>query len=84
MKFPSNIWNQLKNKTSRDFIRALEKDKWERDVTSGAEQIYRHPDGRRISIHFHPNRTYKPKLLQALIKDTGWSEEDMKRLGFIK
>ena len=71
MKFPVHIWNQLKNKTSRDFIRALEKDGWERDVTSGAEQIYRHQDGRRVSIHFHPKRTYTPKLLKALIKDTG-------------
>ena len=84
MKFPTNIWNQLKNKTCKDFISALEKDGWEIDATTGAEQIFRCPDGRRVSIHFHPDRTYGPKLLKALIKDTGWSLEDMKRLGFIK
>ena len=84
MKFPTNIWNQLKNKTAKDFIRALEKDGWERDATIGAEQIFRHPDGKRVSIHFHPNKTYRPGLLKALIEDTGWSVEDMKRLGFIK
>ena len=84
MKFPAHIWNQLKNKTSKDFISALEKDGWERVETIRAEQIFRYPDGRRISIHFHPNKTYGPKLLKALIEDTGWSTEDMKRLGFIK
>ena len=84
MKYPANIWNQLKNKTCKDFIDALEKDGWKRDATIGAEQIYRHQDARRISIHFHPGRTYGPGLLKALIKDTGWSVEDMKRLRFIK
>lgn len=84
MKYPTNVWNQLKNKTARDFIRALKKDGAERDETMGAEQIFRYPDGRRISIHFHPNMTYKPKLLKALLEDTGWSIEDMKRLRFIK
>jgi len=84
VKFPTNIWNQLKNKSCKDFINALVKDGWERDVTVGPEQIYRNPDGRRVSIHFHPNRTYGAKLLKALIEDTGWSIKDMKRLGFIK
>jgi len=84
MKFPTNIWNQLKNKTCKDFIHALEKDGYKIDATKGAEQIYRHPDGRRVSIHFHPGKGYGPKLLKDLIKDTGWSLEDMKRLGFIK
>lgn len=84
MKYPPNIWNQLKNKTAKNFIRALEKDGAERDDTMGAEQIFRYPDGRRISIHFHPKKTYKPKLLKALLEDTGWSIEDMKRLKFIK
>jgi len=84
VKYPPHIWNQLKNKTARDFILALEKDSAIRIETRGAEQIFRYPDKRRISIHFHPNKTYGPKLLKALIEDTGWSVEDMKRLGFIK
>lgn len=84
MKYPSNIWNQLKNLTSQNLIRALKKDGAERDVTIGAEQIFRFPDGRRVSIHLHPKKTYGPKLLKALLDDTGWSLDDMKRLGLIK
>lgn len=84
MKYPSHIWNQLKNKTAKDLIYALKKDGAIRDETIGAEQIFRYPDGRRISIHFHPKKTYGPKLLKALLNDAGWSEKDMKRLKLIK
>lgn len=84
MKYSKNIWNQLKNKTADDLIRTLKKDGWELDTTMGAEQIYRHPDGRRVSIHYHPNKTYGAKLLKNLLEDIGWSEKRMKKLKFIK
>ena len=84
MAFDKNIWNQLKNKTADDFIRALKKDKWDLDNTVGAEQIFRHPDGRRVSIHYHPKKTYGAKLLNSLLEDIGWSIEEMKKLKFIK
>ena len=79
-----NIWNQLKNKSADDFISALQKDGWNKDTTIGAEQIFRHPDGRRISIHYHPRKTYQPKLLKRLLEDIGWTENEMKKLKFIK
>lgn len=53
-------------------------------ASSGAIQIYRHPDGRRVSIHVHPKKTYGPGLLKDLLQDTGWSIDDMKRLKLIK
>ncbi len=84
MKFSSQIWDQIKNKTASEIIRALEKDAWHRDTTSGAEHVFRHPDGRRVSIHFHPSKTFGPKLLKGLLQDIGWTEEDMRRLKFIR
>lgn len=84
MKYPPNVWNQLKNITCDELIRALNKDKWERDDTRGAEQIFRNSSGRRVSIHYHPNKTYGQGLLKALLQDIGWSEKDMKRLKLIK
>ena len=84
MKFPKNIWDQLKNKSSDDIISALAKDGWKPDETRGAEQIYRHPDGRRVSIHYHPGKTYRPGLLKSLLADIGWSIDDMHRLKLIK
>jgi len=84
MNYPPHIWKQLKNKTAKDLVKALERDGWKKDITVGAEQIYRHPDGRRVSIHYHPKKTYGPNLLKNLLKDIGWSVEDMKRLKLIK
>ena len=44
-------------------------------------RIYRHPVGpRRVSVHYHPKKTYGAKMLKALLNDTGWSEDDMRRL----
>lgn len=84
MSFPSHIWKQLKNLTADELISALEKDGWVRDETGGAEQIYRHPDGRRVSIHYHPRKTYGAKLLKNLLNDIGWTEADFRRLKLIK
>jgi len=33
MKFPKNVWDQLRNKTCDDLIRALERDGWFHDAT---------------------------------------------------
>jgi len=82
--FSKNVWNQLKNLTADKLIQALENDGAKKDETSGAEQIYHYPDRRRVSIHFHPQKTYGPKLLKALLSDIGWSEKDMRRLKLIK
>lgn len=53
MKYSKNVWDQLKGKTADDLIRALLKDGYELDITVKTERIYRHPDRRRISIHYH-------------------------------
>lgn len=84
MSFSTNVWNQLKNTTAERLVKALRDDGWEHEVTRGATQAYRHPDGRRTVIHYHPKSTYQPKLLKKLISDIGWSEEDLRRLKLIK
>ena len=84
MKFSSHVWDQLKNKTCDELIAALKKDGWDLRKTGGAKQTWKAPDGRRIVIHYHPGRTYGPKLLKALLIDIGWTENDLKRLKLIK
>jgi len=84
MTFPRPIWHQLKNKSANDLISALRRDGAQLDETRGAEQVYRYPDGRRVSIHYHPKKTYGAKLLKALLKDIGWTEADLRRLKLIK
>ena len=84
MAFSKQAWDQLKNVTAAELMSALEKDGAVHDSSRGSVQVYRYPDGRRFTIHFHPNKTYGPKLLRALLADIGWSEDDMKRLKLLK
>lgn len=68
-----------------DIITALLKDGFEPDIKVKTERIYRHTDGRRVSIHYHKrSECYGHSLLKALLDDIGWSEKDMRRLKFIK
>lgn len=86
MKFSKATWGQLKSKTSDDLIRALRKDGWKEEFRSGATRAfikYGTPN-RRIVIHYHPKKTYTPGLLKALLRDTGWTENDFRRLKLIK
>ncbi len=85
MSFPKNVWAQLKNKTAGAIISALLKDGFLLDERVRTERVYRHPDGRRVSIHYHTGKkSYVPNLLKALLEDTEWSESDMHRLKLIK
>ena len=85
MKFQKNVWEQLKAKTANDILSALEKDGFTLDAKVKTERIYRHPDGRRVSIHYHTGgECYGRSLLKALVKATGWSEDNMRSLKFIK
>lgn len=85
MKYSKNIWSQLKNKTADDLISALVKDGFVLDEKVRAERVYRNPDGRRVSIHYHKgSKDYGRGLLNSLLEDTGWSESDMCKLKLIK
>lgn len=83
MSFQPNIWNQLKSITADEIISALKKDGWEQDITIGAVQAFR-KNTKRVTIHYHPKKTYGCKLLIGLLEDIGWSTEDFKRLKLIK
>lgn len=82
MKYSRQVWDQVKNKTSLDFIRALNKQLGGPDIVTGSEYIYRFPDKRRISIHRH-KKSYGPNLQKTLLSKIGWTEEEMKEFKFI-
>lgn len=84
MEYSQQIWNQLKNLTADQIIKALEKSGWERDQGARNFYVYLHPDKRRITIHYHPRKTYGPKLLKALLDIINWSEEELRKLKLIK
>ena len=85
------VWEQLKSVTAKRLIQALERDGWVEDGTRGATRAFvksaanGHSDSkRRVVIHYHPKKTYHPKLLRALLDEIGWTPEDLKRLKLIK
>lgn len=86
MAFPPHVWSQLKNCTADHLIDALRRDDWTLDTTSGSARIFRKATSppRRVSIHWHPKKTYGPKMLQALLGDIGWTEDDLRRLKLVK
>ena len=90
MAFPPNVWNQLKNLTADDLIGALLRDGWGKDPASKGAIIgfiKKDQNGKpinRITIHYHPKKTYGPKLLAGLLDDIGWSNDDMHRLKLVK
>jgi predicted RNA binding protein YcfA (HicA-like mRNA interferase family) len=84
VKFSKQIWQQLKGKTCEEVMAALERDGFSNEGRRGAVQAYRHSDGRRAVVHYHPKKTYGANLLKNLIEDIGWSEADLRRLKLIK
>jgi predicted RNA binding protein YcfA (HicA-like mRNA interferase family) len=84
MDYSGQVWDQLKNLTADEIVRALKKDGWVREAGRGAIHIYLGPGKKRVGIHYHPQKTYGPKLLKNLLEDIGWSESDLRRLKLIK
>ena len=80
-----HVWEQIKSVTCEELMKALVKDGFVHQTTSGAVQAFRRAcDKRYITIHYHPKKTYGEKMLIALLEDIGWKEEDLKRLKLIK
>ncbi|MBW2005812.1 MAG: type II toxin-antitoxin system HicA family toxin [Deltaproteobacteria bacterium] len=76
--------NKLKNTPIRDLIRALEQDGFQYTRRKGSQRVYRHPDGRRVVVHYHHAKdTLPPGTLRSLIQGTKWDEADLKRLNLI-
>lgn len=84
MRLSENAWRQLRNLTADELCTALERDGWARDLTRGAVRVYLKGNGRRVTVHYHPGKTFGAKLLRGLVEDIGWSEADLRRLKLIK
>ncbi|MBW2702192.1 MAG: type II toxin-antitoxin system HicA family toxin [Deltaproteobacteria bacterium] len=75
---------ELRNTTTRKFIRALEADGFAYVRSKGSHRVYRHADGRRVVVAYHrPGATFPPKTLTSMIVGAGWDQDDLRRLGLI-
>ncbi len=87
MAFSKSVWDQLKATTADELIAALKKDGYQQDPASADATIaYIKPGNppKRVVIHYHPRKTYGPKLLKGLLADIGWTEGDMRRIKLVK
>jgi predicted RNA binding protein YcfA (HicA-like mRNA interferase family) len=67
--------------SARQLVRALQADGFKLARSRGSHRVFRHPDGRRIVVAYHsPGDGFPIGTLRAMIVDTGWSEEDLRRL----
>ncbi len=84
MRYKKSTWDQLKNKSPKDLMKALEKDGAALDSINGAVHVYRYSDGKRVTIHLHPGAVYGRGLMKALLADIGWTEARMREIGLVK
>jgi len=77
-------YGPLRNLTARELISALIRDGFVFDRGAGSHQIYRHPDGRRVTVAFHSGSGFPRKTLKSMIEvQARWTEDDLKRLKLI-
>ncbi|MCZ7627505.1 MAG: hypothetical protein C3F12_13865 [Candidatus Methylomirabilota bacterium] len=75
----------LRNVPVRKLIRALERDGFLYRRLKGSQRVYRHPDGRRVVIHYHHGGDTLPAgTLRQILSATNWNEDDLRRLGLIE
>ena len=84
MNFSEMVWEQIKNKSIEGLNSALLKDDWVVDRSEGSALLYMPPNGRRVSLHFHPHRTFNAILPKLILDQIGWYVKDIRRLKLIK
>jgi predicted RNA binding protein YcfA (HicA-like mRNA interferase family) len=78
-------YSQLGSLTARRLIRTLKKDGFYEERRKGATRLFKHPDGRRTTIHLHKmSQTFAIGTLKAIIgQQAQWTETDLERLGLL-
>ena len=78
-------YSRLRSLRARRLIRALKKGGFYEERSKGALRLFKHPDGRRVTIHLHNmGQTFAVGTLKAIIeKQALWTEEDLERLGIL-
>ena len=83
----SNIdYSKLRSLTANELIRALIRDGFHLERSSGAHHQFYHSDNRRVTVSYHrTGETFKFRTLKSMIEvQAQWTEEDLKRLNILK
>lgn len=78
-------YTRLRGLTARRLVTALQRDGFALARRKGATRFFKHPDGRRVTIHLHrPGQILPIGTLQEIIENEArWTEEDLTRLGLM-
>ncbi len=82
MRDVGRLVHLLRSTPVRELMRALERDGFtlQRTTRTGGH-IYRHPDGRTTSMHYHRGSdTLDRKTLASVLRAVRWTEDDLSRL----
>jgi len=73
--------NKLPQIRSNGLIRVLKKQGYILHTKKGSHFTFKHPKTKvRVTIPYHKGVTLKSGLLHGVLKQLGWSIEDLKRL----
>ena len=78
-------YKRLRSLRARKLIRALKRDGFYEERSKGALRLFKHIDGRRITIHLHSmGQTFAIGTLKDIIgRQAKWTEADPERLGIL-
>ncbi|NLV44230.1 MAG: type II toxin-antitoxin system HicA family toxin [Candidatus Hydrogenedentes bacterium] len=69
----------LPHLTSREVVRLVESKGFSFDRQKGSHAVYRHPDGRRVTIPMHASRTVGVGLLLQILRDADINPDGLRK-----
>jgi predicted RNA binding protein YcfA (HicA-like mRNA interferase family) len=78
-------YSRFRSVTARQFASALHDDGFQLQRQKGSHRLYRHSDGRRVTLSFHHSSdTFPLGTLKSMVEiQARWTEPDLRRLGLI-
>jgi predicted RNA binding protein YcfA (HicA-like mRNA interferase family) len=63
---------------SKELVRLLESRGFVRDHQTGSHAVFRHADGRRVTVPMHTGRTVGVGLLRRILADAGIDSDQLR------
>jgi len=70
---------KLPHLTSRDVVRLIEERGFVFDRQTGSHAVFRHPDGRRVTVPMHSARTIGVGLLAQILRGAEIDPDDIRK-----
>ena len=84
MEFSQSTWDHIQTLRITKFRSALKKDEYKYLKSNGVHEHWQNSDGRIATIRSKGRSLIGPNSVKSLLLQTGWTEDDLVRLGLIK